>query len=185
MARRKKLEEPLPSGQPCATPGCMAGGDYRAPKTRGENPDYHWFCLDHVRDYNKSWNYFEGMSQAEIEAYMKEAMTGHRPTWYMGGNGSVSPEQLEQALAKFMAAGMQTRVKATPPLPRKLRRALDELELEHPVTHKEIKRRYKALVKQYHPDVNHGDKEAEERFKRVTAAYKELAAEYKEEGADI
>jgi hypothetical protein len=176
------MEEPQPSGQPCATPGCRESGDYRAPKTRGEKPEYQWFCLDHVRDYNKSWNYFEGMSQAEIEAYMKEAVTGHRPTWYMGGNGAVSPERLQDALARFMAAGMQTRTKAVPPLPRKLRKALEELELEHPTSHKDIKKRYKMLVKQYHPDVNHGDKDAEERFKRITIAYKELLEDYPEHG---
>lgn len=178
MARRKNMEEPQPSGRTCERPGCMGSGDYKAPKSRGENYDYYWFCLDHVRDYNKSWNYFEGMSQADIEAYMKEAVTGHRPTWYMGGNGAASPEKLQEALARFMAEGMHTQTRVTPPLPRKLKKALDELELEHPTTQKDIKKRYKALVKQYHPDVNRNNKDAEERFKHITQAYKLLLEEY-------
>ena len=179
MARRKKMEETLPSGNPCSVTGCRVGGDYRAPRTRGDTPDYLWFCLDHVRDYNKAWNYFDGMSRAEIESFMKDAVTGHRPTWYMGGNGVIPPEQLQEALDRFMSLSMQTRRKATPPIPRKLRRALEELELEHPVTHADIKRRYKTLVKQYHPDVS-ADRDAEDRFKRITVAYRELIKDYPE-----
>ncbi len=109
---------------------------------------------------------------------MKEAVTGHRPTWYMSGNGAVSPEKLQEALARFMAEGMHTHTKATPALPRKLRKALDELELDHPISQADIKKRYKALVKQYHPDVNRNDPAAEERFKRITQAYKLLQEEY-------
>ena len=39
----------------------------------------------------------------------------------------------------------------------------------------EIKKAYRKLARQYHPDTNHGDKQAEERFKEVQAAYAVLS----------
>ncbi len=42
-------------------------------------------------------------------------------------------------------------------------------------TQEEIKRAYRRLARKYHPDVNPGDKEAEERFKEITEAYQVLS----------
>src|ERR687898_2628927 len=39
----------------------------------------------------------------------------------------------------------------------------------------EIKKAYRKLARQYHPDTNHGDKTAEEHFKEVQAAYAVLS----------
>ena len=52
----------------CDWPGCRDEGQHRAPKSRKEIETYHWFCLGHVRQYNKGWNYYAGMSDAEVEA---------------------------------------------------------------------------------------------------------------------
>ena len=38
-----------------------------------------------------------------------------------------------------------------------------------------IKKAYRAMAKKYHPDVNPGDKEAEEKFKDVNEAYSVLS----------
>ena len=43
--------------QNCDSPDCQKAGQYRAPKSREHLQDYYWFCLEHVRVYNKSWNY--------------------------------------------------------------------------------------------------------------------------------
>jgi curved DNA-binding protein len=53
----------------------------------------------------------------------------------------------------------------------------------------EIKKAYRALAKQYHPDLNPGDKRSEEKFKEVSAAFAVLGDEkkraiYDEFGAD-
>ncbi|MGH8976941.1 MAG: molecular chaperone DnaJ [Acidimicrobiia bacterium] len=47
----------------------------------------------------------------------------------------------------------------------------DVLGVPEGSTDKELARAYKKLAKQYHPDANQGDKQAEERFKEVSAAY--------------
>ena len=71
---------------PCVWPGCDSPGDYRAPKGRDAEGQYHRFCLEHVQLYNKNYNYFAGMNDAAVAAYQKSALTGHRPTWQMGVN---------------------------------------------------------------------------------------------------
>jgi hypothetical protein len=63
----------------CDMPGCKAPGEFRAPKDRGLKEYYH-FCMDHVREYNAAWDFFEGMSQSDIEAHVRESMFGDRPT---------------------------------------------------------------------------------------------------------
>jgi molecular chaperone DnaJ len=42
-------------------------------------------------------------------------------------------------------------------------------------TDDEIKKAYRKLARQYHPDKNHGDKQAEERFKEIQEAYSILS----------
>src|SRR5215470_11280984 len=70
----------------CQWRGCAAAGLHRAPKGRGREGQYYLFCLDHVRAFNASYNYFAGMSNADVEAYQKDSVTGHRPTWRVGAN---------------------------------------------------------------------------------------------------
>ena len=66
--RRPRYYEPETPPQPthCQHPDCKLPGVYRAPKSRTQLNEYFWFCLDHVRDYNKAWDFYAGMSQADI-----------------------------------------------------------------------------------------------------------------------
>src|SRR6516164_10100027 len=68
----------------CDHPGCVAGGEFRAPKSRLELHDYYWFCLEHVRAYNSAWNYYAGMSDGEIEAEIRHDTVWQRPSWRLG-----------------------------------------------------------------------------------------------------
>src|SRR6185295_7966540 len=70
----------------CQWKGCKLEGAHRAPRGRGYEGQYYLFCLDHVRQFNASYNYFDGMSNAEVEAYQKDSVIGHRPTWKAGAN---------------------------------------------------------------------------------------------------
>ena len=91
----------------CEAPGCKNKGGHRAPKGRGHEKEYWHFCLNHVREYNQSYNFFQGMNADAVARYQKDALTGHRPTWKMGANtsskkGKGSPEaDLEGAVDPF------------------------------------------------------------------------------------
>ena len=49
----------------------------------------------------------------------------------------------------------------------------------------EIKRAFRKLARRYHPDINPGDRHAEERFKRITEAYDILSDPLKREFYDV
>src|SRR6202007_815355 len=81
----RRLRAELP---PCQWPSCDAPATHRAPKGRLRASEYWRFCLEHVREYNNSYNFFAGMSEDAIAKYQKDAITRHRPTWKMGSVGS-------------------------------------------------------------------------------------------------
>jgi hypothetical protein len=68
MRKPNLAEMPVGEVRGCEWPGCGAHGEFRAPRARDRLTEYFWFCLDHVRDYNAGWNYYQGMSEDEIEA---------------------------------------------------------------------------------------------------------------------
>src|SRR6516164_5969582 len=77
----RRLRTELPS---CEWPGCAHAATHRAPKGRTQEREYWRFCLDHVREYNHSYNFFAGMSDDAVARYQKDALTGHLPTWRIG-----------------------------------------------------------------------------------------------------
>src|SRR5215210_6849620 len=148
----------------CERTGCAASGLYRAPKGRGREGQYWRFCLDHVREYNASYNYFSGMSDEAVARYQKDAVTGHRPTWKMGMNGvsdrmqgAETPIDPFEVMREF-GAGAQARSDRPAPETRTIRnaerKAFDTLGLETDAPALEIKARFKELVKRHHPDAN-------------------------------
>lgn len=165
---------------PCAYPGCAEAGEYRAPVSPDLPGQYQYFCLDHVKAFNKSWNYFGNRGQSEIEAFQRDAFTGHRPTWKMHpGTREHATQRLREAFTTFMGRRADFPMRDyTPPVPLKDRQALEVLGLEHPVDETGIKQQYKTLVKRHHPDRNPEDKQAEERFKKISAAYRHLIEHY-------
>lgn len=176
----------------CGWPGCKKPGPHRAPKGRGQERDYWNFCIDHVREYNASYNYFSGMSDDAVARYQKDALTGHRPTWKMGANGGVKgkpkPEDLEGAADPFSVfSELNGRGSWRPgpgdgaeakPETRKVfnaeRKALQVMGLSGSVSLETIKSKYKLLVKQHHPDANGGDRSTEDRLIEIIKAYNYL-----------
>jgi hypothetical protein len=147
--------------------------------------EYWRFCLDHVREYNSSYNYFAGMSDDAVARYQKDAVTGHRPTWKMGlnggtdryyGGGATDPFEVLREFGAGPGARMhkeKAREEARP-VRNAERKAFDTLGLEVDADAAEIKARFKELVKRHHPDANGGDRSTEERLVAVIQAYNYL-----------
>src|SRR5450830_718438 len=178
-----KDRRPKTGGPACEWHGCKEKGTNRAPKGRNTENQYWRFCLKHVREYNQSYNFFSGMSDAAVMAYQKDAITGHRPTWKMGtGKGKVRPDlstfgTRDDPFGLF-GEGMRTeqqqqRAEARP-IRNAERKALDKLGLDIGASPQQVKLRFKELVKQFHPDANGGDRSTEERLVEVIQSYNYL-----------
>ena len=162
-------EDETYSHRRCAAEGCLQEGNYPAPKSRSALRDYLWFCLEHVREYNKSWNYYEGLQGAALEAEIRRATTWERPSWKFA-TGKPSENSFEDPLGLFDFENRDAGPAARQ-VPPEERRAWEILQLS-PVTDIDIvKKQYKRLVKQNHPDKNGGDAAAEERLKDINLAY--------------
>lgn len=180
------------SAFPCGWEGCDRPGTHRAPMGRNREGQYHHFCIDHVRLYNKSYNYFSGMGDDAIAAYQKDSLTGHRPTWTMGVNSAGERRaDARRAASRDWTGGIrdpfdmfERGFRAEPPaeeapkrhLKALERKSFDTLDLEGSEAADAIKARYKSLVKLYHPDANGGDRSSEDRLREIIQAYNFLKA---------
>jgi len=168
-------EPPKPAARACDHPGCVAQGEYRAPKSRDHLNEYFWFCLDHVRAYNASWDFYKGMSEDQIEDEIRRSTTWQRQTWPLGaktGNKRFTFSVHDPlGMFDFETEDMR-KARTRPPSPEE--EALVVLGLTEMPSVATLKACYKKLVKKHHPDANGGDKEAEEAFKRINQAYKTL-----------
>jgi hypothetical protein len=159
--------------RPCDAIGCLKRGAYKAPKDPKHLDDYAWFCKDHAEAYNRDWDYLKGLTPEQIEEEIRADIlwrrsTGHKLTQFRLGD-------IEERHDPFGFFKMQTDRKkeevAKKTLPEKLLKALKLLEIDFPITRVDLKKVYKKKVKQYHPDMNKGSKEAEEKFKEVITAF--------------
>jgi hypothetical protein len=172
----------------CEWAGCQNKGAHRAPKGRENSREYWHFCLDHVREYNQSYNFFQGMNPDDVARYQKDALTGHRPTWKMGANsGKKGDDGLDAAsddpFSMFSELNGRGRWRPGPGAEAKAetrkvmnaeRKALQVMGLTAEATLEEVKAKYKALVKQHHPDANGGDRSTEDRLIEIIKAYNYL-----------
>lgn len=190
-ARKSGLDSPFTfsskrktSARICDWPGCASEAEHRTNKSPREMGTHVWYCVDHIRQHNKSWNYFEGLSDDEVEAAIKNDTVWQRPTWELGSKA-------DRAKAKAFAAGARVRddfgffndASDTPGTHKYSRtfhpdtpeaKAFAILDLAPPVTLEDVKMRYKKLVKKHHPDANGGSKDAEEKFKEIGLAYQTI-----------
>ncbi|MEM7428131.1 MAG: DnaJ domain-containing protein [Pseudomonadota bacterium] len=170
----------------CDWPGCDKPGQHKAPRGRDQEGEYYTFCVDHVRQYNKSYNYFTGMKDDEVAAFQKDARNGHRPTWKMGENAAATSKikRDKSGSAGGFKPGMGRsdpfglfgdEAPENPgrrrPVRNAERKALNALGLDETATPKEIKTKYKSLVKKHHPDANGGSRDSEDRFREIVQAY--------------
>lgn len=180
----KKAQAAKPDVPECQWEGCDKPGTHKAPAGRGHEGQYLHFCIDHVREYNKNFNYFSGLTPEQIAKFQKEATTGHRPTWSAASNSKTRPSADFSRIRSGSAASLNrlrdpynlfAEQRTAAPRQRKLKtleaKAFVTLGLDVNATSTDIKTKYKELVKTHHPDANGGDRSSEERFREVLQAY--------------
>ncbi len=175
----------------CDWPSCTLEGIHRAPQSREKIEVYSWYCLEHVRIYNSSWNYYEDLSNEEFDELIRSNTTWNRPTWPLGGHQRDGLQENDDDLfgpkkkgwgcenlsdpfglfAKDTSFKRPTEQGARKPLSEGERKALALLGFGVLVELSELKARYKLLVKKYHPDRTGGNKKLEERFRQINEAY--------------
>ncbi len=176
------VQQPSSAPRRCAAEACSGEGAYRVPRSRHQLNEHIWFCLAHARAHNESWDYFSGMSEAEVQAFQTEAVVGHRPTWPLGKRAAHPKNgqafQHVHDTHRIFGDGIEepSPARRDRPLTRPQAIALEVLNLDATATLHQIKARYKELVKRFHPDANGGDRGAEERLKKVIQAYGVLRA---------
>ena len=191
-----------PTARACDHPGCAAAGEFPAPQAPDRLRDYYWFCLDHVREYNKAWNFCSGMNEQDIDSMVRADACWQRPSWPLGG-WRAAEDRLRAHSYRFYMDGQEAatgrgreangnakgdagregpRCQGGFEARRRPRteeeKALTILDLSGPVDFATIKARYKTLVKKHHPDANGGSREAEEKLKSINRAYGTLKASY-------
>jgi len=171
------------STRACDHPGCTEAGQYRAPKSPDTLDDYWWFCRDHVREYNLKWNFFSGQTEEEFQKFLDSARMWERPTKPFGRTteegkawARLGVEDPHEILGDNATRnpGRAATIQATRRLPPTERRALEILDARDSWTRTEIRKQYKSLVKDLHPDMNGGDRSDEERLQEVVWAWDQI-----------
>lgn len=180
-----------PQTRRCDWPGCMNEAVAKAPKSRDSLREYHHFCLEHAREYNRGWNFFDGMDDEEFLRFQDRERTGDRPTWNFGRAGRSAKtarasagangfhDNVEDPFGFFRGDAAKARGQGLRPdqarkVGRMQRMALDVFDLEDDATPDAVKKRYGELLKRFHPDANGGDRSHERRLQKVIEAYRTL-----------
>ena len=164
----------------CAVPGCHAPGEFKAPlqPANFDGPGaWRFLCLDHVREHNAKYNFFEGMSAEEISEAQGPLAGWERPSRKFAANGADPPprwsdfsDPLDAIATRFgqKSARQPSRFSGAE------RRALSVLGLGEEADRHAVRRRYSQLVRRYHPDKNGGERSHEARLGQVIEAYQLL-----------
>ncbi len=171
----------------CDNNECTKEGKFRAPKSRITLNQYYFFCLEHVKEYNKSWDFYKGLSVNQIESSMRDDIIWNRPSWPLKGNPNNVLDQIDNLFNEDLDY-LNLDKKNNEYFKNKLlddnltqeeNNALLTLGLKLPLNLEKIKKNYKKLVKIFHPDVNGNNKNAEEKFKEINKSYKTLLTKLK------
>ena len=170
------------SNRDCDFAGCNEAGQYRAPKSPERLDEYLWFCKEHAREYNLKWNFFQGTTDAEFQDFLDKDRLWGRATQPFGAAdvegrawqrlGIDDPiEILGERATQNSGRGPAASTRKLPPTERK---ALEILDARDTWTKTEIRKQYKGLVKDLHPDMNGGDRSDEDRLQEVVWAWDQI-----------
>lgn len=171
------------SQKACEFPGCQEHGMYRAPKSPERLEDFFWFCKDHVREYNLKWNFFNGTTDEEFQKFLESQRVWERETRPFSKKddgrawarlGVDDPLAILGEKATQNPGRPATVSTATRKLPPTERKALEILDARDTWTRPEIRKQYKSLVKDLHPDMNGGNRDDEARLQEVVWAWEQI-----------
>jgi len=160
----------------CEWSKCKKTGVYKAPVEKDNSKKFKLLCLEHIKVFNKSWNYFADMKEEEIENFIKSDLTWHKPTKSFGSSENffriLWVNALDDKPGMFKDSIFKNFKKSK--LSDKDRDALKILGLKNDTNWSDIQKRFKILVKKYHPDKNQGSRKYEDILKKITLAYSQL-----------
>jgi hypothetical protein len=162
----------------CDHEGCDQSGKFRAPKAPDVLDDFFWFCQEHVREYNQKWSFFDGTTEAELNAQQSKDKVWERPTKPIGDPETrawarLGIEDAHQVLGEN-ATRNPGRAQAGKRLPPTERRAVQILDARDEWTKAEVRKAYKKLIKVLHPDMNGGDRSQEDQLQEVVWAWDQI-----------
>ena len=160
----------------CEWKNCKEFGKFRAPTEKDNSKKFKLLCLEHIKVFNKSWNYFADMKEEEIENFIKSDLTWHKPTKSFGSSENffriLWVNALDDKPGMFKDSIFKNFKKSK--FSDKDRDALKILGLKNDTNWSDIQKRFKMLVKKYHPDKNRGSRKYEDVLKKITLAYSQL-----------
>ena len=165
----------------CEWENCKETGKFKAPAEKDNSKNFKWLCEEHIKLFNKNWNYFDGMSQSEIENFLKSDLTWHRPTQKFGSTDNFFNILWNNALSdKFKILHEKKYFNTNGRIfSEKDKDAFGIMGLECNTDWATVQKKFKTLVKKFHPDKNLGNKKYEDRLKVITLAYTQLKNTYR------
>ena len=166
----------------CDWNNCFEIGKYKAPVEKDNSRKFKLLCLNHIKEFNKNWNYFTGMNDEQIYDFLKSDMTWHKPTQSFSfsdnffkilWNNALKDENKKSMLNNSLNYMKQIK------FDHKDIKAFSILEISVGLKWEKIQKKFKSLVKKFHPDMNLGNKKYEEKLKLITLAYTQLKKTYK------
>ena len=160
----------------CEWDSCKESGKFKAPLEKDNSKNYRWLCAEHIKLFNKNWNYFDGMNQDEIENFLKSDLTWHRPAQKFGAPDNFFNILWNNALSdKFNIFNKdESFIINNKKLCEKDKDAFRIMDLEFSADWNTIQKKFKTLVKKFHPDKHSGNKQFENKLKKITLAYSHL-----------
>ena len=167
----------------CDWNNCKELGEYKAPVERDNSKKFRMLCLKHVKEFNKNWNYFSGMNDNQIMNFLKSDMTWHKPTQSFSSSDNFFKVLWNNTLKDEFD---NRKIKSDFNYMRQFKfdnkdiKAFEILGLSVGMKWMKIQKKFKTLVKKFHPDMNLGNKKYEDKLKMITLAYTQLKNTYRE-----
>ena len=166
----------------CDWNNCFEIGEYKAPIEKDNSKSYRLLCLAHVREFNKNWNYFSGMSDRQIYDWLKSDMVWHKPTQSFSSSDNFFKVLWNNALKDELdAASFKSQFNNMNKFKFNINdiKAFGILGVSVGLKWTKIQEKFKKLVKKFHPDMNAGNKKYENKLKVITLAYTQLKNTYR------